>query len=228
MDLSYEIIVQGNNLKLRDGFLGLANVTLVRAPSGPILVDTGGYVTRLTLLNALKARDLTPADIPLVFLSHLHFDHSHNIDLFPDAKILVSRAEWDYVANPHRDDLFVPWGIREQLERHDLDLIDGEGQIEPGLEFFPAPGHTPGCFALKLSVPDKGLVVIAADAIKYPKEALQGACDLEFDPMNRGGDTIRRILAMADRIVPGHFPELRRTAKGLTWDTEVEFSLLIR
>ena len=45
MNPSYEIIVRGNSLRLKEGFLGLANVTLIRSSEGPILVDTGGYVT---------------------------------------------------------------------------------------------------------------------------------------------------------------------------------------
>ena len=97
---SYEILVQGNSLRLRDGFLGISTIGLIHTGTGPILFDTGGYVTRLALLRALADRGLKPADIPLVFLSHLHFDHAHNVDLFTHSRFLVSKAEWDYVDNP--------------------------------------------------------------------------------------------------------------------------------
>ena len=40
MKPSYEIVVQGANLRLTEGFFGMANVTLIRCPEGPILVDT--------------------------------------------------------------------------------------------------------------------------------------------------------------------------------------------
>lgn len=228
MSPDYEIIVHGNNLRLRDGFLGLANVTLIHGAAGPMLVDTGGYVTRSTLVAALAQRGLVPADIKVVFLSHLHFDHAHNIDLFRRAKVLVSRAEWDYARRPSDDDLFMPWGIHDQLEKHDLDLIEGEGQVTDRVTFFPAPGHTPGSFAVALATDRHGTVVIAGDAIKYAKEAINAACDMVFDSAAAGTRSIERILAMADRIVPGHFPELIRTETGVTWTDAAEFSLLIR
>jgi len=228
MKPDYEIIVHGNNLRLRDGFLGLANVTLIRGAAGPMLVDTGGYVTRTALVAALADRGLAPADIKVVFLSHLHFDHAHNIDLFPRAKVLVSRAEWEYAKRPDDQDLFMPWGIHDQLEKHDLDLIEGEGEVADRVTFFPAPGHTPGSFAVALDTDRLGTVVIAGDAIKYAKEAINAACDMAFDSAAAGTRSIERILEIADRIVPGHFPELIRTETGVTWTDAAEFPLLIR
>ncbi|MFQ5774357.1 MAG: MBL fold metallo-hydrolase [Kiloniellaceae bacterium] len=228
MNPTYDIIVQGNNLRLRDGFLGLANLTLVDTADGPLLFDTGGYVSRLPLLKGLERRGLRPADVRIVFLSHLHFDHCHNIDLFAHAKVLVGKREWDYAAAPHEDDIFMPWGIHEQLDKHDLELIEGEGTLSNRIGFFPAPGHTPGGYALRLETDDKGTVVIAGDAIKYAREAINGRCDMAFDSVENGTETIARILDMADRIVPGHFPELIKTDRGFTWEDGVEFPLVVR
>jgi glyoxylase-like metal-dependent hydrolase (beta-lactamase superfamily II) len=227
--ISYDIIVRGNNLRLRDGFLGLANVTLIRTAIGLMLFDTGGYVTRLGLINSLKQRGLTPSDIKLVFISHLHFDHCHNIDLFPKAKVFVSRAEWDYSRAPHVDDIFVPWGIHELLEQYDLELIEGDGVIAPNVSYFAAPGHTPGSVAVRLTTTDRGCVVIAGDAIKYAKEVILGRCDAAFDLASAGQASIRRILEIADRIVPGHFPELIRQPDGkFGWVEDAAFELIVR
>jgi N-acyl homoserine lactone hydrolase len=224
----HSLLVRGNTLRLRDDFLGLSNVTLIEGKSGFILFDTGGYISRLGLLKALAARGLTPADIPVVFLSHLHFDHAHNIDLFPQARFLVSRREWDYVAAPHPEDLLVPWGIREQLSKSSVELIEGEGQLDFGATFFPAPGHTPGCYAVELTT-DSGTTVVAGDAIKYVKEVILQRCDMAFDTLEAGTATITRILECADRIVPGHFPELvRQSNGGFSWDEPTPFELLIR
>lgn len=229
MKPTYDLLVQGNNLRLKDDFLGMSNVTLIGGKSGPILFDTGGYVSRLGLLKALSARGLTPADIPVVFLSHLHFDHAHNVDLFSHSRFIVSRREWDYVENPHPNDLLVPWGIREQLMKSRIDFIEGEGLLDEGISFFPAPGHTPGCYAIELATDERGTVIIAGDAIKYAKEAIIRACDMAFDTVESGTRTIERILDRADRIMPGHFPELVKQPNGaFSWTDAAPFDLLIR
>ena len=148
---TYDILLSGNNLRLRHDFLGISSVTLIHGKKGPILFDTGGFISRFGLLEALASRGMRPADIPTVFLSHLHHDHSHNVDLFPHARFIVGKREWDYAASPHPDDLLMPWGIREQLAKSRVELVEGGGALDEGVEFFPAPGHTPGCLAVRLA-----------------------------------------------------------------------------
>ncbi len=72
MAIDYEIIVKGNSLRLRDGYIALANLTLVFTPAGLILFDTGHYSNRHQLLSGLESRGLTPADIGTVFLWDLY------------------------------------------------------------------------------------------------------------------------------------------------------------
>jgi N-acyl homoserine lactone hydrolase len=226
---TYDILAQGNSLRLRDNFLGVSTIVLIQANGGPILFDTGGFVARLGLLKALKSRGLEPRDISTVFLSHLHHDHSYNVDLFSHARFLVSRPEWEYAGNPHPDDLFMPWGIREQLSKSTVELVEGEGRIDSGVSFFPAPGHTPGCYALELNTAERGAVIVAGDAIKYAKEVILRACDMAFDTVETGSATIARIIDRADRILPGHFPELIRMPNGVfSWQEAAPFDLLIR
>ena len=228
MPVDYEIIVKGNNLALQDGFLALANATLVATTDGPLLFDTGHYCNRPALLNGLRRRGMLPGDIRAVFLSHLHFDHCNNIDLFSRARVYVSRREWEYARQPHSEDLFVPWLIHEQLQKHNVEFLDGEGRICDGVNYFPAPGHTPGSFALSLDAGGKGRVVLAGDAIKYAKETLTCRCDMGFDAPETGSTTIKQIIELADRIVPGHFPELIKTNGALIWDEPGELPLLVR
>lgn len=229
MLLEYEVIVRGNNLRLKDDFLGMSSITLLRLPQGIMLVDTGGYIARLGLIKALRDRGLAPSDVKFVFLTHLHFDHSHNVDLFPNATFFVSRAEWDYAQNPHPEDILMPWCIHAQLQKGALEIIDGEGDLFPGLTYFPTPGHTPGCYSLQFVAKDRARVIIAGDAIKYAKEAIMARCDNAFDTIEIGTQSIQRILQSADRIVPGHFPELIRIENGaFSWNESAEFSLLVR
>lgn len=228
MGLSHDIIVRGNNLAFRGGYFALANVTLVFSPDGPVLFDTGHYCNRPSLLEGLAKHGLAPNDVRAVFLSHLHFDHCNNIDLFPDARIYVSEREWEYAKSPHTDDMFVPWLIHEQLQKHDVEFLRGEGRLGEGFRYIPAPGHTPGSYALVLDGTERGRVVLAGDAIKYAKEAVGKRCDLAFDTVETGTATIERILDMADVIVPGHFPELIKREGGFTWDDAAELPILVR
>lgn len=224
----YEVLIQGNNLAYADGALGLSSVVLLEADAGPLLFDVGHYGNRLGLLRALERRGLVPRDVGRVFLSHLHWDHSLNLDLFAGAEIIVSRQELDYAKEPHPDDIHMPWGILEQLGRHRLTVLDGPTELAGGLRAFPAPGHTPGLYALAFDHDSHGRVVLAGDAIKYPKEIMTGTPDLVFDTVERGRTTIAGILERADRIVPGHFVELRRGRSSWVWDDAAAFDLRVR
>ena len=51
---------------------------------------------------------------------------------------------------------------------------------------------------------------------------------MAFDTIAAGTTTIERILDMADRIVPGHFPELVKHDGRFTWEEAAEFPLMVR
>ncbi len=228
MTVTYDVILKGNNLTLQDGLLALSNVTLILTAQGPVLFDTGHYCQRRLLLKELARHGVEPKDVKGVFLSHLHFDHCHNIDLFPSACVFVSVQEWEYAKHPHPSDISIPWLIHEQLGDKEVEFLDGEGSISADVRFFPAPGHTPGSFAIVLETKDKGRVVVAGDAIKYVKEIINRRNDIVYGTVEQGVATIELIVQMADRIVPGHFPELIKQGKGFTWEEVGELSLIIR
>ena len=225
--VDYKIMVKGSNFKFVEGTIGFANLVLVETSDGPLLFDTGHYGNRRVLLKALKTAGLAPGDISAVVLSHLHYDHSINVDLFPKAQIYLSQREWDYAASPHPEDVSIPWKIRELLEEFRVTLIDDDRDIAKGVHFFQAPGHTPGSAALALET-KKGTVVLAGDAIKYPKEILLKRPDLAFDAPETGPKSIEKILAMADVIVPGHFGELCRCESQFVWEEDSVLSLVSR
>lgn len=229
MLIDYEVLIPGNNLKLTDDFLGMSSISLVRLQQGLMLVDTGGYISRLGLIKALRDRGISASDIKFVFLTHLHFDHSHNVDLFPNATFYVSRSEWEYAKNPHEDDVLMPWCIHQKLQSGNLEVFDGEGALFPGVTYFPTPGHTPGCYSLQFVATDGARIILAGDAIKYAKEAILARCDNAFDTVENGTASIQRILQNADRIVPGHFSELIRQENGaFAWNEDSELNLILR
>ena len=52
--------------------------------------------------NALRDAGVDPRDVEFVVLTHLHWDHAGNCDLFPDARVLVQRDELRYAIAPGR------------------------------------------------------------------------------------------------------------------------------
>ena len=147
--------------------LGL-NCLLLQVCGRNVLVDTGvgskdaendkenlGLVPS-RLLKGLKGLGLTPKDIHAVILSHLHFDHSGGctrldragniMPTFPKARYYVQRSCWDEATHPnerchstHRADNFLPIDERGQLE-----LLDGDAEIFPGLNVIVTDGHAKG------------------------------------------------------------------------------------
>ena len=79
-----------------------------------------------TLLSSLAALGVKPADVRYVAVSHFHPDHIGNVDEFPDATVIIQKAEWDYaMARPQKP--FSP-EHKAQLLEGDKDLF-GDGSV---------------------------------------------------------------------------------------------------
>jgi glyoxylase-like metal-dependent hydrolase (beta-lactamase superfamily II) len=134
---------------------------------------------RHVLLDNLAALGLSDADIDVVILSHLHFDHAGGLLaaweegaparlLFPKAQFLVGAAAWERAVHPHARDRasFIPelTGLLEQSGR----LVRVEGPSHPvagpRFRFHFSDGHTPGLLLAEVAL-DSGPVVFAADLI---------------------------------------------------------------
>ncbi|MFC1864862.1 MBL fold metallo-hydrolase [Chloroflexota bacterium] len=112
------------------------------------IVDTGvpavgGFGTELTSVDDGFAKlGLKPEDIEIVIVTHLHNDHIVLSSLYKQAKFIVQKKELDYTQNPHPIDAYIY--DRKMFENLDLEVIDGEKEIIPGVSVFLSPGHSPG------------------------------------------------------------------------------------
>jgi N-acyl homoserine lactone hydrolase len=118
-----------------------------------ILVDSGvtasyyagkPFITRdlISVEDGLRKLGLTPEDIKIVIITHLHFDHVSLAYLYKKAKFIVQKRELDYARNPHPiDALFYDSSAFEGLN---FEVIDGDKEIIPGVSVLLTPGHTPG------------------------------------------------------------------------------------
>ena len=111
------------------------------------------------LLESLAQIGLSDAEIDVVVLSHLHFDHAGGLLapwqadsparlLFPNAQYLVSRACWERANEPHARDRasFIPElpALLEASGR--LEIVDGDYSKALGqsVRMHFSDGHTPG------------------------------------------------------------------------------------
>ena len=113
--------------------------------------------------NALRDAGVDPRDVEFVVLTHLHWDHAGNCDLFPDARVLVQQEELRYAVAPgrfFRKSFLAPmsgWPTPPYLMPN-LETVDGETELAPGLRLVRAPGHTPGSQAVIVDT-ETGLVL---------------------------------------------------------------------
>jgi glyoxylase-like metal-dependent hydrolase (beta-lactamase superfamily II) len=126
-----------------------AQLILVDAGAGPEAAAEWGDPVGLTL-DSLRSLGADPGDIDTVVITHGHLDHvggltslvdGARVPSFPNARHVVSRAEWDHWSDPTS-------GARLHLGTLDdaglLDRSDGAVKIAEGVTTFETPGHTPG------------------------------------------------------------------------------------
>jgi len=184
-----------------------------------ILVDTGGtapdgkrylpYIRNSdeALENQLGLLDINPDDISIVILTHLHWDHSGNNLLFPNAKFFVQKKELQYAV--------CPLAIHKSAYDYDLifktkyTAIKGDCDILDGISVITTPGHSPGSQSIIVNT-NEGNYVIVGDLIGLFE------C-YESDPMIVNGlhtnlfeyyDSLDRIKALGAKILPGHDPKV--------------------
>lgn len=97
------------------------------------------------LLAGLAASGYAPADVDTVVLTHLHHDHTANVDLFEDAEFVVQRSELDAARDPlpivaaaYRE------GVLDELEDRTVTVVDGDAELRDGIDLVHTPGHTEG------------------------------------------------------------------------------------
>jgi len=204
-----DVIVQGYPGKtVCHGGLGWRTIVLLRGRGRVALVDTGGFNIRASLVERLKHRDLKPADVTDLLLTHAHHDHCINWTLFSHARIVLGTQEMDWAIK-------VPWGIGPVPELYVKELqhwptfygaADGE-EVMPGITAHIVPGHTPGhlLYLLKGSESD---VIFTGDAAKNRAELLCGRADGTYD-QSVSSASIAAIWTLwrkrpGNVLIPGH------------------------
>lgn len=220
---------------------------LINTGQHRVLVDTGGGAgsvpTAGKLLRNLKAGGIDPVDIDTVILTHGHPDHiGGNTDAegkpaFPHARYVMWKDEWEFwTSEPKLEQLqaeedmkqFMLLFARKNLPpiKAQLDLVEGETEILPGIEAIAAPGHTPGHMALAISSRNERLLYLS-DAVLHPIHLEQPDWHPVFDLSPKQAIATKRQLldrAVAKKVltVASHFPfpglgHILTKGKGWQW-----------
>lgn len=229
-------------------------VYIIHHPQGIVLFDSGlgtrfegeirsSWANRLsdfllphrlspqeTAVAQLRSLGIPPAAVRTIIISHLHFDHAGGLRDFPDAQVVVSRAEWEN-AQVRRWKARLRGIIKEQLEGIEVRPIDYRpGTAIPPFEssydlygdgsliLLSTPGHTPGHQSLLVTLGSGKKVLLTGDAVwvreNYEKPAPKGWFVRHFE--EEEAEAWRTTLAIQKfqkehpkiLIIPGHDPHL--------------------
>jgi glyoxylase-like metal-dependent hydrolase (beta-lactamase superfamily II) len=208
---------------------------LIETGSEIVLVDTGmgdGSSTSGAMPARLEMDGVRLQDVTTVVLTHAHPDHIGGaVDdrdpmalrpMFPNARYVMAEAEWDFWNSPRVDlrGMRVNDEVKSmarfmapqclQVLRHQVELIDRETEIIPGVRLIPAPGHTPGHLAILLSSDGRQLLNLG-DAAVHPVHLEHPEWQNGFDLQPDCALVTRRCLleqAAADQmhVMAFHFP----------------------
>jgi N-acyl homoserine lactone hydrolase len=128
--------------------------------------------TTRTLASQLAAAGYAPADITYLALSHYHYDHTANANLFAASTWLVRPVERGAMFAGRPPDLLQPSTYSAlknsrtvEIRTDDYDVF-GDGTVV----LKSSPGHSPGHQVLFVKLAKTGPVVVSGDLYHYPEE----------------------------------------------------------
>jgi N-acyl homoserine lactone hydrolase len=104
-------------------------------------------------------------EIDYVVLSHLHFDHAGNAQMFKNtpAKLVCHQREKDFAFG--FDGLFTGAHLKTDYEGLEFETVSGDTEFLPGVTLIETPGHTVGCMSMQVDLPDTGTMIFTSDAV---------------------------------------------------------------
>ena len=168
---------------------------------------------------------LAPDDIDCVVLTHMHFDHAENLDLFPRACVVVQRQELFAAIDPVPSQRIFYWkssiaNLQQRTRPAALRLVDGDVDLLPGIRLLSVPSHTEGMQVVIVTT-DKGRAAIVSDlgdhyrywfpadarATDRPQRSLTGAFltgNIRSESERTWQAAMQRVVDNSDIVIPAH------------------------
>jgi glyoxylase-like metal-dependent hydrolase (beta-lactamase superfamily II) len=203
---------------------------LVRSEGRNILVDTGlgpqpddaAETPWGKLMHDFKAHGISPEDIDMVVMTHLHRDHvGWNLQspggkyqpTFPKARYWMSQKDWEACHQPEvQRDRFpnAPSCVWPLEELGLIEFMEGEYALTSELTTLPTPGHTPGHMSIMINSQGERALILG-DAAHNPAQVQETdwVSRADMDPAQTR-ITRHSIMERLERegilVAAGHFP----------------------
>lgn len=169
-------------------------------------------------VESLPLIGVDPASVEDVILTHLHYDHVGNFDLFPNASFHLQEAELHYAAGrymryprlAHSFEVEDVCGIVRLNFARRVMFYDGDATVAPGIRVHRAGGHSAGLQFVSVST-RRGPVVVASDVTHFYENMDSGrpfTTAFHIGEMLEGFDRLRSAAPSPAHIVPGHDPRV--------------------
>lgn len=180
--------------------------------------------TKSDWLNQLGKAGLAPEDLDIVFMTHLHMDHTgwltrwnsdEWIPTFPNARHFVSKVELDYWIERHSEFPYmsqsIPDCVLPVLKAGLFEYITPGEEILEGLSVIDLAGHSPGMIGLEYRENDQLLAAFCADLMHHPLQMTVPSMSTMFcsDPNAAAETRISKLEEYARNktaVFCGHFP----------------------
>jgi glyoxylase-like metal-dependent hydrolase (beta-lactamase superfamily II) len=155
-----------------------------------------------------------------VVISHMHWDHAGNYELFPRARFYLQEDEMSFwtgkyarypIFNKAVDVEDVCALIRYNYDGR-LDLLSGSREIVPGVTVHRVGGHTKGIQVVEVQTAS-GTAVIASDAssnYQLLRTNTPGPIICDVPGYLEGFELMRKLAKDERHILPGHDMEVMR------------------
>jgi glyoxylase-like metal-dependent hydrolase (beta-lactamase superfamily II) len=204
-------------------------VWAIRGPHGVFIVDTGfdepvAAVRGRTIITpvgeGLKAIGIDPESVGHVVLTHLHWDHSGNHDLFPHARYHLQDTEMAYATGRCMCHAMmrIPFGVDDvttvvrKVFAGRVEFHDGAEELAPGITVHKIGGHSKGLQSVRVKT-KRGDVVVASDAAHLYSHIDEGRVfpiTYNVGDVLEGYRTLQRLATSRNHIIPGHDPLVTR------------------
>jgi glyoxylase-like metal-dependent hydrolase (beta-lactamase superfamily II) len=202
-------------------------VWVIRGAHGNFVVDTGMDEAMATkrgrhmdrpIGEGLRALGVAPDAIEQVIVTHLHFDHAGNHDLFPSARYHLQDTEMAYATGRCMCHSLMRWPFEvddvlamvRKVFAGRVVFHDGDEELAPGITLHKIGGHSKGLQCVRVKT-RRGHVVLASDATHLYAHIEEGRVfpvTYNVGDVLEGYATIKRLADSGRHIVPGHDPKV--------------------